>query len=61
LSRDRSKKLIVQIEGYRIIDYLLLFTPLEIKGPGIIFTKKYTDEDILGSDYKYKIGCLQKG
>jgi len=30
-----QKKPIVQIEGYRFIDHLLLFTPLELKGPGI--------------------------
>jgi hypothetical protein len=51
-----QKKPIVQIEGYRLIDHLLLFTPLELKGPGIRFTKKYTDENILGLDNKYKIG-----
>jgi hypothetical protein len=50
-----EKKPIVQIGGYRLIDHLLLFTPLELKGHGITISKKYTDEDILGIDNKYKI------
>jgi hypothetical protein len=40
-----QRRPIAQIEGYCIIDNYYLSTPLELKGKGITFLKKYTNEE----------------
>jgi hypothetical protein len=44
-SATGQRRPIAQIEGYGIMDTYFLSTPLELKGEGIEFLKKYTKED----------------